>query len=92
MWSSAGADKVSASPKPFPEETDYVIGYRRFSAGMDAPKRARYRAELAEFSALLARAEPFVLMTDRSVGDEEQEHDRDARTRSRCGSAITVRR
>lgn len=36
------------------------------------------QAELAEFSALLARAEPFVLMTDRSVGDEE--HDRDART------------
>ncbi|AVU33600.1 TPA: hypothetical protein ACQVJ5_001041 [Serratia marcescens] len=38
------------------------------------------QAELAEFSALLARAEPFVLMTDRSVGDEEQEHDPDART------------
>lgn len=36
------------------------------------------QAELAEFSALLARAEPFVLMTDRSVGDEEQEHDREA--------------
>ncbi|ALD44234.1 MULTISPECIES: hypothetical protein [Serratia] len=38
------------------------------------------QAELAEFSALLARAEPFVLMTDRSVGDEGEEHDRDART------------
>ncbi|WP_274873660.1 hypothetical protein, partial [Serratia marcescens] len=38
------------------------------------------QAELAEFSALLARAEPFVLITDRSVGDEEEEHDRDART------------
>ena len=38
------------------------------------------QAELAEFSALLARAEPFVLLTDRSVGDEGEEHDRDART------------
>ncbi|MEX0633839.1 hypothetical protein M8494_25045 [Serratia ureilytica] len=34
----------------------------------------------------------FVLMTDRSVGDEEEEHDRDARTRWRCGNAITARR
>lgn len=48
---------------------------------MDAPKRARYPCRTGRISALLARAEPFVLMTDRSVGDEEQEHDRDARTR-----------
>ena len=38
-------------------------------------------------SARCWRAPNFVLMTDRSVGDEEQEHDRDART----GRAVETR-
>ncbi|CAI0775307.1 hypothetical protein [Serratia entomophila] len=38
------------------------------------------QAELAAFSALLARAEPFVILSDRRVGDAGEEPDRDQRT------------
>ncbi|MDT3252237.1 hypothetical protein QZQ97_15040 [Serratia sp. root2] len=38
------------------------------------------QAELAEFSALLARAEPFVILSDRRVGDAGDQPDRDQRT------------
>ncbi|CAI0982957.1 hypothetical protein [Serratia ficaria] len=39
------------------------------------------QAELAAFSALLARAEPFVILSDRRVGDAGEEPNRDERTR-----------
>ncbi|CAI0814923.1 Uncharacterised protein [Serratia entomophila] len=38
------------------------------------------QAELAAFSALLARAEPFVILSDRRVGDAGEEPNRDQRT------------
>ena len=50
------------------------------------------QAELAEFSALLARAEPFVLMTDRSVGaeavGERYDHAGTERRQTRGGGSI----